>query len=82
METAIDTPTANPPVKSLRVQLDFSPEAVRRLLTVKEMSESPTNAEAIRKALKFYEWFLKQKQEDARLVIVKGDQQREVEFVL
>jgi hypothetical protein len=68
--------------RPIRIQLDFDDEHIRRLSTVKELSESVTNVDAIRKALKVYEWLLRQRRDDARLLLIKGDQSREIEFIL
>ena len=43
-----------------RVQFDFSPEALQRLETLKELTDASTKAEVIRNALKIYEWLVTQ----------------------
>lgn len=65
-----------------RLQLDFSPEAYDRLLAVRRKSDARTNAEVVRNALRLYDWFLDQKQNQYRLQLVKGDTLKEVEIVL
>ena len=41
-----------------RVQFDFSPEALKRLDTIKEKTGASTRAEAVRMALRAYEWLV------------------------
>lgn len=65
-----------------RVQLDFTPEALERLRQIKDMAEAKTNAEVVRNALRLYEWFLRQKQENYKLQLVKDNMVKEVEIVL
>lgn len=64
-----------------RVQLDFSPEAYDRLRQIKRMSEAKSNAEVIKNALRVYEWFLKQREAQFSLHLVKGDSVKEVELI-
>jgi hypothetical protein len=64
-----------------RLQLDFSPEAFDRLQKIREMSDAKTNAEVVRNALRVYEWFLRQRREDYRFHLVKGNTVKEVELV-
>lgn len=42
----------------VRVQFDFSHEALERLDEIKDRTMAATRAEAVRNALSFYEWFL------------------------
>ena len=63
-----------------RLQLDFSPEAFERLMMIRERSEARTNAEVVRNALRLYEWFLEQKDQDYRIQLVKDDTAKEVEL--
>ena len=65
-----------------RVQLDFTPEALERLREIKEMAEAKTNAEVVRNALRLYEWFLKQRQENYKIQLVKDNKVKEIELVL
>lgn len=41
-----------------RIQFDFTIEALRRLDQIKEKSGATSRAEAIRNALRLYEWFI------------------------
>jgi hypothetical protein len=47
-----------------RVQFDFSSEALQRLEDLKEKVDASTKAEVIRNALKLYEWFATQIDQD------------------
>jgi len=46
--------------KKLRVQFDFSPDALERLDDLREASGAATRAETVRDALSLYEWFIKE----------------------
>jgi hypothetical protein len=63
-----------------RVQFDFSPEAYERLTQIKGKSESRTNAEVVRNALRLYDWFLDLKRRKADLQIVENGIVKEVEI--
>jgi len=41
-----------------RIQFDFSIDALERLDHIKELTGASTRAEAIRQALRLYEWFV------------------------
>lgn len=75
-------PSPAPEVGRQRVQLDFTPEALERLRQIKEMADAKTNAEVVRNALRLYEWFLRQKQENYKFQLVKDNMVKEVEIVL
>ncbi len=60
----------------LRVQVDFSEDALNRLEELRERTESGTKSDVIRNALRLYEWMVEQS-EMARTIEVKeknGDQ--------
>jgi hypothetical protein len=65
-----------------RIQLDFSPEAYKRLLELRTRSEARTNAEVVRNALRLYYWFLEQKENGYTFVLKNGDTVKEVEIML
>ena len=65
-----------------RLQLDFSPEAYSRLLELRRKSEARTNAEVVRNALRLYDWFLEQRNNNFRIQLVNDDLLKEVEIVL
>lgn len=65
-----------------RVQLDFSPEAFRRLEQIKELADASSNAEVVRNALRIYEWFLEQKRNEYKIHLVKGNTVKEVDLLL
>ena len=56
-----------------RVQFDFSPEALKRLETMQERLEGATKAEVVRNALKLYEWFITQIDQDSTVEIQDKD---------
>jgi len=64
-----------------RIQVEFSPEAFVRLKEVKELAGKKSYAEVVREAILVYEWLLKQKRQDAKFQVVKGDSRMEVELV-
>ena len=68
--------------KRTRVQLDFSPEAFERLEEIKRLAHAKTNSEVFRNAIRLYEWFLRQKQENFRFQLVKDDRVKEVDILL
>ena len=65
-----------------RVQLDFTPEAFERLQEIKDLADAKTNAEVVRNAIRLYDWFLRQQQEDYKFHLVKDDRVKEVELIL
>lgn len=82
------TSTAQPPEtggggeQRQRIQIDFSPTAMRVLAQIKMRSGASTNAEVVRNALRLYDWFLGQKLEGAKIHVVSPDgSAREVEFM-
>ena len=56
-----------------RVQFDFSPEALKRLETMQERLDAATKAEVVRNALKLYEWFITQIDQDSTVEIQDKD---------
>ena len=64
-----------------RVQLDFTTEAYAQLQDIKAKAHAKTNAEVVRNAIRLYDWFLQQKQEDYRFLLEKGDKVKEVELI-
>jgi hypothetical protein len=65
-----------------RVQLDFTPEAFQRLQEIKDMAGIKTNAEVVRNAIRLYDWFLRQQQEDYQFQLVKNGRVKEIELIL
>ena len=61
------------PVSSTRpcLQLDFSPEAVKRVQDIMDRVGAKSRAEVVRDALCLYEWFLDQQKEGWRIQLVK-----------
>lgn len=64
-----------------RVQIDFSPDAYARLESIRERGDAQSNAEAVRNALRLYDWFLRQREEGYEVRLVKGDEERAVELL-
>jgi hypothetical protein len=73
--------TASGEPKTQRVQIEFSPEAANRLREIKQLADATSNADVLRNALRFYDWFLRQQQEGWKLQLRRGDAIREVEIV-
>jgi hypothetical protein len=67
--------------KTQRVQIEFSPEAANRLREIKQLADATSNADVLRNALRFYDWFLRQQQDGWKLQLRRGDAIREVEIV-
>lgn len=60
-------------MKKTLVQLEFAPSAYKRLKEMVEQSRAASNAEAVRQALRLYQWFLEKK--NAGLEVVAVDPQ-------
>jgi hypothetical protein len=56
-----------------RVQLDFSPEALKRLEQLREKVGASTRAEVIRQALRLYEWFIEETDSDTMILLSGKD---------
>lgn len=56
-----------------RVQFDFSPEALRRLEDLKKHLDASTKAEVVRNALKLYDWFVTQIDQEAIIEVKDKD---------
>ena len=69
-------------VSRRRLQLDFSSEAYNKLQEIKTASDSKSNAEVIRNALRLYAWVLEQRAKNFDLQLVKGGVIKEVEILL
>jgi len=54
-----------------RLQFDFSEDALERLKKISEITESRTNAEVIRRSLKFYEYVVGKMKEGYNLSFEK-----------
>ncbi len=81
MHTVTNT-AVNSEMSRQRVQLEFTPEAMQRLRQIKALANASTNAEVVKNALRVYEWFLNQRNQNYKLQLVKDDQVKEVEIVL
>jgi len=60
-----------------RLQFDFSPEALARLDAIQAMAGAKTRAEAVRSALRVYEWLLTEVQPHY-IIIVANDEKKEL----
>jgi hypothetical protein len=67
--------------KTQRVQIEFSQEAANRLREIKQLADATSNADVLRNALRFYDWYLRQQQDGWKLQLRRGDAIREVEIV-
>lgn len=54
-----------------RLQFDFSEEAIDRLKQIAQITESRTNAEVVRRSLKFYEYVVQKMKEGYNLEFEK-----------
>jgi hypothetical protein len=75
------TMTASVESKTQRIQIEFSQEAANRLREAKQLAEATSNADVLRNAFRFYNWFLRQRQGGWELQLRRGDVTREVEIV-
>ena len=64
-----------------RIQFEFSPDAFERLNRVKELSESSTYADLVRKAVQAYGWLIEQEKAGYKLALVKDDTVQTVKFL-
>ncbi len=66
-----------------RLQLDLSTEAAARLERIKELGKLANSTDAVRNALRLYEWFLEKTIVERHTVqVVKGDKVFHVEMLL
>ncbi len=52
----------------VRVQFEFTLEALARLDAMKEVADAPTRAEIVRRALRLYEWFVNEARSDNTII--------------
>ena len=57
----------------IRLQFDFTPEALARLDEIKKVIHASTRAQTLRSALTLYEWFIDVAKPDSSIVIVNKD---------
>jgi Arc/MetJ-type ribon-helix-helix transcriptional regulator len=68
-------------MQKVRLQFDFTPEAVAEIDTLVSVGGFSTRAELIRHALRFMQWALEETKKDgATLLLEKDDRMREVVF--
>ncbi len=58
-----------------RLQFDFSQEAIDRLDELKERSGATTRAEAVRNALRAYEWIVNELAPDYIITVTQGEKE-------
>ena len=63
-----------------RICIDLTEGAYRRILEIRMRGGYRSNAAAVKNGLRFLEWFLKLKDEGARLAIIKDDSFAEVDI--
>jgi hypothetical protein len=56
--------------EKVRVQFEFTPEALARLEALKLVTDASTRAEVVRNALRLYEWFVNQAKADNTIMSV------------
>jgi hypothetical protein len=66
----VDQTYRTPPRKYVRVSLDFSEEAKRRLDEIRTLGGQETNAQLIEDALRVYEWLLNMRRAGKDLEVV------------
>ena len=66
-------PTASEIAGKIRVQFDFTPEALQRLDEIKRATSAATRAETLRDALRLYEWFIDVAEPDSTVKIIDKD---------
>jgi hypothetical protein len=66
----VDQTYRTPPRKYVRVRLDFSEEAKRRLDEIRALGGQETNAQLIEDALRVYEWLLNARRAGKYLEVV------------
>jgi len=59
--------------EKIRVQFEFAPEALARLDALKEVTDAPTRAEAVRSALRFYEWLVNEAKRGSTIMTLDED---------
>ena len=57
----------------IRLQFDFTPEALARLDEIKKVIHASTRAQTLRNALTLYEWFIDVSEPDSSIMIVNKD---------
>lgn len=62
------------------LRLTLSRRGFSKLEKMMNDSGACSHAETIRNALRFYEWYLRQKQNGVEIHVVDGNEQRHVEF--
>ena len=64
----------------VRIQLDFSPKAVKELEEMKELMDVSSRAEVVRQALRWTRWTVLNLADGERLLLEKEGKQREIVF--
>lgn len=59
--------------EKIRVQFEFTPDALARLDALKRVTDSPTRAETLRSALRLYEWLVNEAKQDSKIMIMDGN---------
>ncbi len=59
--------------EKVRLQFEFTLEALARLDALKEVTDAPTRAEIVRRALRLYEWFVNEAKSDNTIMSVDGN---------
>lgn len=73
--------TEEPQNERLRLQLEFGPETADRLTKIRALSGCKTNAEAIRNALRIYQWLLEQQHDGYEVQLSKDGTVKVIQFM-
>ncbi len=66
--------------EKVRLQFEFTEEALARLKALQSSTDAVTKAEVIRNALRVYEWLVQKDTEDYAFQIVKDGQATQLEL--
>lgn len=64
-----------------RIQFDFSEDAYQRLIDIKKRAKVSTSAQAVRNAMRLYEWYLIQLHKGAKLQLAQDGVVKEIELL-
>jgi hypothetical protein len=66
--------------EKVRVQFEFTPDALARLEAIKLATDAPTKAEVVRNALRLYEWFVNEAEADNTIISMDKNGQATSQF--
>ncbi len=68
--------------KKQRIQFDLTPEALKALDELKDISQATTRAELIKNSLRLFAWFLEKRIDGYDLLLRKGSSVEKIELPL